>query len=140
MFRKIHSNRDPGHTLFSELAKELNPYFLGAGQWLRGFAGRYPQILFAVMVLAILVSLALSFTVLRAREPGPGNPAKGMLYPVGAGFSQILQAGSELRETLALKRQVDSIAGKKTLSAHDSLVLEKALDRLRQISKPLKNH
>lgn len=140
MFRKIHSNRDPQDTVFSELKKEFGVYYNRTANWGGKFTRRYPRLLFGAMVGLMLISLALSFTVFRPRDiPVKINPAVKISHPepISDGFSQIMQAGAALKETISLKKVVDSITAKPTLSKADSTVLENALDRLQQINKPL---
>jgi len=82
-----------------------------------------------------MTSLVLSFTVFRHPEKVVAEKKKAV-NPVGEGFDRILRASEQLRQTIALKRLVDSISSKKTLTAKDSTALDSALDRLREISKP----
>ena len=147
MFRKLHSNRDPRDTLLSEIKKEFGSHFEKAGDQLRGFTSRYPKILFGAMVTLMLLSVDLSLTVFRYRPPavkhiatgtGIKKPPKSSLSPVTDGFGQILRIGDEIKETIALKKIVDSLTTKKSLSRQDSITLERALDRLQQIKQLVK--
>jgi len=137
MFRKIHSNRDPGDTLVSEIKKEFGTYFGKAGTCFSGCMARYPKFIFGSMVFSIVVSLALAFTVFRRHPPVPKpiqkKPAVVSVSPLNDGFSRIMQLSSAIHETMALKKQVDSLIGKKQLSPQDSLILEQDLDRLQKI-------
>jgi hypothetical protein len=129
MWKKIHSNRDPRDTLYSELHKEFSSYFGMAGNWVRHLAGAYPKILFGGMIALLLFSFILSFTVFR--EAGqPVSSVTHQVHPVNNGFDRILQATGQIRETLRLKALVDSLSVRKTLSARDSMLLDSALDRL----------
>jgi hypothetical protein len=140
MFKKIHSNRDPQDTVFRELKKEFRVYFDQAGHGWRNFISRYPKFLFGSMIGLMLISLVLSFTVFRLRDV----PLKiktvavsGQARPVSDGFSRIIQAGAALKETISLKKFIDSITAKPVLSEADSVRLEQALDRLQNINKNL---
>jgi hypothetical protein len=141
MFRKIHSKRDPNVALVSELKKEFGHYFCKAETFISAFLSRYPGPVFSVMILAMLLSVGLSFTVFRNREQkvrvkqsaGNARGATGC-----GGFAQILEAGLELKQTLMLKKQVDSILAKGSLNKADSAALEKALERLQTWNKSLK--
>jgi hypothetical protein len=143
MFRKIHSNRDPNDTLFSEIKKEFGEYFGKAETHSKVFLERHTRMVFKVMVGMLIISVVLSFTVFRKRDQPvksiiavkPHQPATAAQPAViSDGFSRIMQVGSALREMIALKKQVDSITTKKALTPQDSLVLEKDLDRLQQIN------
>jgi hypothetical protein len=133
MWRKIHSSRDPRDTLYSELVKEFKPRFAGFKIVLLTLLKGYPNFIFGLMVLLMLASVGLSFTVFRNREKVTAGTAKKAPDPVSDGFSQIMATSGRLRETLWLKHTVDSLASVKQLSPHDSLTLENALDRLRKI-------
>jgi cell shape-determining protein MreC len=140
MFKKIHSNRDPRDTLYREIKKEFGTYFDKTGNWFRGLTARYPKFLFGTMIFTMLVSIGLSFTVFRHKETVAKvkKPPKSTLSPVAGGFDQIMQVGSALRETIKLKKLVDSVSAKHTLTKADSTVLEEALDSLQQINNHLK--
>jgi hypothetical protein len=135
MFKKIHSDRDPQDTVYSELKKEFAVYFIKANSAGKRITGRYPNFFFGAMVLLMLASLVLSFTVFRVSEAPVAEKAAPSL--INSGFDQILQTGTALKETIQLKRQVDSLAAKKALSLPDSAALEKDLDRLKQINNHL---
>jgi hypothetical protein len=147
MFKKIHSNRNPGATIYREIKKEFSVYFARADAALSSFLARYPKPVFVAMTVLIVVSMVLSFTIFRKTAPGTnGNPksimpvgasAPGGLTPAGSRLDQILQTTSDLKETLALKTEVETLLAKKTLTKADSLVLEKALDRLGQFHNHL---
>jgi len=140
MFKRIHSNRDQQDTVFSELKKEYKVFFDRAGNYWRSFVMRYPKFLFGSMIFLMVISLALSFTVFRLRDT-PIKAAAPILQktpgPLKNDFSRIIQAGAALKETIGLKRLVDSIMAKPALSRSDSLRLETALDRLQQLNKNL---
>jgi len=138
MWKKIHSNRDPRDTIYSELKKEFSTYFGKANSMCRFVLGRYPKFFFGGMILAMLVSMVLSFTLFH--HPETAHPRAGLqkVNPVQDGFSQILQATDKIRETLRLKHLVDSISTKKQLSGTDSTLLDSALNRLQRIHSSTK--
>ena len=132
MFKKIHSKRNPNDTLYSEIKKEFSGYFSKAGNETRSFTERYPKLLYGLMVLSIVVSISVVFA-LRKR---PAPPPKVTISPVSDSFSQVLRLSAALKETLVLKKQVDSISRKQTLDKSDSAILLKDLDKLQQINQP----
>ena len=132
MFKKIHSNRDPGDTLYSEIKKEFGGYFSKAAGGTRTFTERYPKFLFGLMVFCIILSISVVFTLRKRHAP----PPKITVSPVSDGIGQILSLSSALKETIALKKQVDSISRKQSLDKSDSATLLKDLDRLHQINQP----
>jgi hypothetical protein len=138
MWRKIHSNRDPRDTLYSELQKEFKPWFTKARRCFSAALSDYPRFFFSGMVILLLVSMVLSFTVFRNPEKMAAVPEKKHPNVVEDGFSRIMQAAGQLKETLKLKTTVDSLAARKDLTRTDSLMLDSALSRLQQIHQPSK--
>ena len=134
MFRKLHSNRDPRDTLLSEINKEFRPYVRKAGPGLKSIINNHPRFLFTMMVINIVLSAVLSFTVFRHQAPPP-KVVKPQANPVSTGFDQIMRTGEKLKRSIALKRQIDSLTAKKQLSAADSLALEKALDTIQKLNQ-----
>lgn len=124
MFKKIRSDRDPRDTVISELGKEFKPYVDQSSQTLRRLAKNYPRFLFCIMIINIVLSCILCFTVFRHKEPP--LPIK----PIAPKFDNIISLSSALRKTIRLKQQVDSLSQKKKLSSADSAILIKDLDSL----------
>lgn len=145
MFRKITSNREPGKTLGSELKKEFGVYFERAGRHGRQLMIKYPRQVFAIMVVAILFSGVLAFTVMRS-PPAPNLVPKAV-YPqqAASGLGQIISTAGALQTLWGLKQQMDSLLKKETLTRADSLALNQALaqmDSLRVLirkSRPITN-
>lgn len=135
MFRKIHSNRDPKDTLFSELRKEFGSYFNALGDISTSIIERCPHVTFGAMVAVLAASLFVSFTFFRQRDKPKSNPVPVRVSTVRDGITEIIIAGEKLKKTMALKTLVDSLTSKKTLTSKDSLVLDSALDRLQSIQK-----
>jgi hypothetical protein len=138
MFKKIHSNRDPKDTVFSELKKEFRPYFNKAAISLKRAANRYPVFLFWMMVINISLSIVLVATVFRRKEEPAKKPTM-QLSPVSDGFDQLLAAGHRLKTVIALKKQVDSLVHKKQPDAADSATLMRDLDSLQHLQIHLKS-
>jgi len=90
------------------------------------------------MVVLMAVSLVLTFTVFRHPEQKAVPVNKIAVHPLQDGFDEILRAGAQLKETIRLKKTVDSISAKKRLSAGDSISLVQALDSLQKIHPSLK--
>ena len=89
------------------------------------------------MIFLLALSFVLSFTVFRKPEKANVTVVK-KVNPVEDGFSQILQATGNIRETMNLKKLVDSLTAKRQLSAEDSTLLDSALSRLSKIHQSLK--
>jgi len=133
MFRKIHSNRDPQATVFGELKKEFRPYVDKAQCGLKHIADAYPRFLFVMMVINITLSAILVMTVFKRKGDPPKQKTISAIAPLAGGFSRIREAGLALKETIRLKRTIDSLTHLKTLSGADSAALLNDLDSLRHI-------
>ena len=94
--------------------------------------------MFALMVVLMAASMILTFTVFRHPEQKEKTVAKVTVQPLHDGFDEILRAGAQLKETIRLKKIVDSISTKKQLSRFDSITLVQALDSLQHIHPSLK--
>ncbi|MBE9599902.1 hypothetical protein [Pedobacter sp. MC2016-24] len=145
MFKKIHSNRDPEVTFFSELRKEFGSHFLRAEKVIVYFLKANPRPLFALMLVLIIASSILSFTVFRDTGGSSAGslPAKSRqeaqsIPEAASGFDRILETGAALKETIAIKSEVEGIIAKRQLSAEDSVRLSRALDRLEHLQKSIK--
>jgi hypothetical protein len=137
MWKRIHSNRDPRDTLYSEIHKEFGSYFAIAGNAARRLAGAYPKFILGCMIFLMVSSFVLSFTVFH-KPAKVQTPVVKEVNPVEDGFSQILQATGNIRESMKLKTLVDSLTAKRQLSPEDSTLLDSALNRLSIIHHSLK--
>lgn len=138
MWKKIRSNPNPGDSIYSEIKKEFRPYFEKASAGLSYFLQKFPSLIFALMVLAIVLSIVLTFTVFRHSDLRKTTELKTAVGPLNQDFDKILRAGAQLKETIRLKKVVDSISTKKQLSATDSIALVQALDSLQNIHPSFK--
>ena len=66
------------------------------------------------------------------------QPKKARVKPFDEGFDNIMAAGAALKQTIRLRRQVDSITEKRVLTKSDSLNLMQDLDSLQHIRINLK--
>lgn len=136
MWKRIHSNRDPQDTLFTELHKEFSGYFEFSGRVFKSMINKKPWWSWSLMLFLMTLSLILSFTVFRYKDmPKANRPQKDM--QVSAGFSQILTTTYQLRKVIGLKQQIDSLTARKSFSKADSVKLNLALDSLAAIQKSL---
>ena len=134
MFKRIHSNRQPGITLGSELKKEFAQLWSSYNAAFLAFLQRRPKLVFGCMILLMLSSMILSFYVLR---PAPNLKGKQQISagrPIGNGFSEILRHGDALRQTIAIKQEIEQMLAKDSLSGADSLRMSLAIDQLKRLS------
>lgn len=135
MFKRIHSNRDPRDTLYSELKKEFSVYVDKGNGAFKRLACAYPRFIFGLMIALLVASLILAIALHRNMLPEDQvtKTQKARPVPVGEGFDNIMAAGAALKQTIRLRRQVDSITAKRTLSKPDSITLLRDLDSLQHI-------
>jgi hypothetical protein len=82
-----------------------------------------------MMVINIVLSVILVTTVFKRHPP----PAKHIIVSAPGGLDQILQTGEKLKKTISLKRTIDSLSAKKSLSEKDSVLLDSALDQFQKL-------
>lgn len=133
MFRKIHSNRDPRDTLYSELKKEFSVYADKGNQYSKQLAAKHPRFLFGLMTVLLLASAVLAVWLHPKMVPPEKIKVKPQSEALNSGFDHILAAGAALSTTIHLRRQVDSITAKKVLTKADSITLVRDLDSLQHI-------
>lgn len=133
MFRKIHSNRDPRDTLYSELKQEFSVYADKGNRFAKQIAGKYPRFLFGLMIILLMTSAVLAVVLHHQMVPLEKKKAEAHTEVLNSGFDHILAAGAALGQTIRLRRQVDSITAKNVLSRSDSLTLVRDLDSLQHI-------
>ena len=133
MFKKIHSNRDPRDTLYSELKKEFSVYADKGSRFSRELAAKYPRLLFCLMTALLLASAVLAVLLHRKMVPPEKAKAQPQSEVLNNGFDHILEAGAALKTTIHLRRQIDSITAKQVLNKSDSITLVRDLDSLQHI-------
>lgn len=136
MFRKIHSNRDPSDTLYTELKKEFSSYIQKFNNWVRRICLKFPKLVYAMMVVLIMISFVLSILLFRKEKPKSktANVSPKTAAPMQDGLGQIMQKAYALKEAITLKTQIETLITKDSLTAQDSIVLGKAIDRLHNLS------
>jgi hypothetical protein len=137
MFRKIHSNRHPKDTILSQLKAEFYPYVEKTSGFITQQLKRNPKLIFTAMVLLLVFSAWLSFTLFRNPERAEKKKtiSKDKMDVIGDGFGQIRTTAAAIGQTIRLKQQIDSLSSKKTLSKRDSNILENDLDQLRRLNQ-----
>jgi len=140
MFKRIHSNRDPEKTIWSELNNEFTPYVSKANSSFSSFVNAYPKQIYIGMLILIICSAALSFTLFRVTD----NPLQkysvqqDQVTKRNEPEVNMLNQIDMLQSSLMLRKSIDSILLKKALTRNDSLVLNSAITRLEKIESRLK--
>lgn len=137
MYRKTIYEQDNQVTLFSELRKEFAANFTLLSQRRNQFLQRYPRQVFTGMLICLVTSVVLAFSVMRQKKvPSPSGMGKAGAE-MTSGLEEILNTGTALKEILELQSQVEIILKKDSLNHVDSLLLKAAFDRLESINKKL---
>lgn len=137
MFRKTTSDQDNQVTLISELKKELAVYIARFSLMRNRFLQKYPRQVFAAMLICMVTSVVLAFSVMRQQKiPAPSGMGKAG-SEVASGMGQILSTGASLKEVLELQSQIGTILKKDSLDQADSLMLKEAFRRLESIHQKL---
>ena len=137
MSRKTISEQDNQVTLFSELRKEFAAYFTLLSQRRNQFLQRYPRQVFTGMLICLVTSVVLAFSVMRQKKVPTSSGMGKAGAEMTSGLGQILNTGTALKEILELQSQVEIILKKDSLNQTDSLMLKAAFDRLESINKKL---
>ncbi|SDL86425.1 hypothetical protein SAMN05421813_10354 [Daejeonella rubra] len=137
MSRKTISEQDNQVTLFTELRKEFAGYFALLSQRRNQFLQRYPRQVFTGMLICLVTSVVLAFSVMRQKKVSTPSGVGKAGAEMASGLGQILNTGTALKEVLELQSQVEIILKKDSLNQADSLLLEAAFDRLEFINKKL---
>lgn len=137
MSRKTTSEQDNQVTLLSELKKELAVYITRFSALRNRFLEKYPRQVFAAMLICMITSIVLAFSVMRHQKiPAPSGMGRAG-SEVASGMGQILSTGASLKEVLELQGQIGAILKKDSLGQTDSLMLKEAFRRLESIHQKL---
>ena len=109
-----------------------------ARNFVRGFLQRYPLYFLSGMLICLLASGILAFTVMRKsathRIPVfPKAPASGTL----SGLPGVLGAYDALQQVTAIQDTIATIIAKESLDTSDSIRLTDALKRFEQLQKTM---
>jgi len=132
MFPKITSKREPGVTLGSELRKELSPYLRGTVEKIRRLLCRHPRLFFSLMIILMVSSIVLAFTVLRNHEK------KIVAAPdtiSGTDMGQLACQAAALQQLWRLQGEVDAMLKKQKPDHADSLMIGSALAQMDSLRK-----
>lgn len=95
----------------------------------------YKRVAFFTMILLILVSALLAFTILRKPKPDRFPQMPSLNLPSGGGLGQTLSIYQDLEQLEGLGGEVRAIIKKKKLSDSDSTVLKGKLKQIDSIYK-----
>lgn len=136
MFRKITSNRTPGTTVWTAFYGEFGKYIDGSIARTKQFLEARPLAVFLAMVVIILVSVGC-FLFLPKKPVQKDTTRISIEQPIKDGMGGIVSTVSTLKELLEINSVLDGLLKKDSLDSNDSLVMEKAIDRIQQLEKQL---
>lgn len=145
MFKKTRSNKETRPNFFKELKNEFGGQSKNIGLKFKTFCEKYPRQIFIGMVSIIAFSAILSFAVImpmekkRLEEEMHASEAVAKKKNLQAAerprvdnLAGVIDGIGKMKSLIVIRRQVDAILNKKTLSAHDSNILCGLLDSVRQ--------
>lgn len=109
-----------------------------ARNFVRGFLERYPLYFLSGMLICLLASGILAFTVMRKEATHripvfPKAPASGTL----SGLSGVMGSYDALQQVTAIQDTIAAIIAKESLNTSDSIRLTDALKRFEQLQKTI---
>lgn len=136
MFKKITSNRPPDTTVWTAFYREFGKYIDGSIARSKRFLEARPRAVFFAMVVSILVS-ASCFLFLPKEIPQKDTAQLSVQQPLMDGMGGIVTTVSALKELLEIRTILDSLMEKENLDSSDSLLMERAIDRMQILEKRL---
>jgi hypothetical protein len=131
MHRKTHSESTP------HLGRELKREFAGSFRRIeisfRWYIRNHRIPAYTAMLICILLSALLAFTVMRVEKTGPLPSIAKSTGKAESGFSQIVETGQALQQVLDLQSQINAVLQKDNLTALDSAAVKDALKKLEAI-------
>lgn len=121
MFRKTPFKSQRGISLIKALKSEFIPHLENLSAGFHPFLTRYRYALFGGMILIMLVSGVLSFTVLRKEKPGKLTLARLETAAAGPNLTGAITAYNELKQIAVIQDRIEALASKKLLSEQDSI-------------------
>ncbi len=136
MFKKITSNRPPDTTVWTAFHREFGKYIDGGTHRTKRFLETRPRMVFITMVLSILVSVGC-FLFLPKETPKKEPVQLSVQQPLMDGMGGIVTTVSALKELLEIRATLDGLMKKDSLDSSDSLLMERAIDRMQILEKRL---
>lgn len=136
MFKKITSNRPPDTTVWAAFYREFAKYIDGSIARSKRFLEARPHTVFITMVLSILVSVGCFLFL--PKETSKKEPVQlSVQQPLMDGMGGIVTTVSALKELLEIRTILDGLMEKDSLDSSDSLLMERAIDRIQILEKRL---
>ncbi|MFE2861663.1 hypothetical protein [Sphingobacterium multivorum] len=136
MFKKITSNRPPDTTVWTAFYREFGKYIDGSIARSKRFLEARPRTVFFAMVVGILVSVGC-FLFLPKETPKKDPVHLSVQQPLMDGMGGIVTTVSALKELLEIRTILDGLMEKDSLDSSDSLLMERAIDRMQILEKRL---
>lgn len=107
-------------------------------QTFKTFLESRPKTVYAFMVVSIVTSAIIAFTVMKPPKPSPNTGDPSVASLVTSGFGSLASSAAALGDLLELQAAVNGLLDKDTLTTTDSLMLDSALTRMHQIENQIK--
>lgn len=138
MSKRIHSEthdtqkdeNTPATTASKMLENQLRRF--------KNFLESRPKTVYAFMVVSIVSSAIIAFTVMKPPKPSPNTTDPSVASLVSSGFGNLASTAAALGDLLELQAAVNGLLDKDSLTTTDSLMLDSALTRMHQIENQMK--
>lgn len=107
-------------------------------QMFKNFLESRPKAVYAFMVVSIVTSAIIVFTVMKPPKPSPNTNDPSVASLVTSGFGNLASSAAALGDLLELQAAVNGLLDKDSLTTTDSLMLDSALTRMHQIENQMK--
>lgn len=139
MFKKTPSKFQLGISLLGALKNEFLPFCKKLSVGFRPFLERYRYPLFGCMILAMMISAAFSFTVLRKEKPGKLPLDRLKSTGTGPNLEGALSTYNELKQIAAIQDRIEILASKKQLTELDSIHMIHAFRQIDSLYNNIKH-
>lgn len=141
MFKKITSSEKKVtlRAIKDELNNEFGWLVKGGKRRIRTFLSDHSKLVYFLMVLIIIISIILRFTVLRHRKDQtvPEVTLKQVYDTVKHNSLDQFTIMNKLEEMVHLKARMDSVLSKSTLTRQDSIFIIKADEKLKNLKNEI---
>lgn len=121
-------------TILSELRNEFAAQISCLRIFSACFFSQYPKAIFSAMVLLMVSSLLLCFTLLRTKPKKPGLENKA-LTNIGHGLSEIGTTVNSLEKALEMRAALKTLLAKDSLTSADSVLMAAMVSELEKIGE-----
>lgn len=136
MFKKLSSNIDPEATVLKEFRKEFATYFDKVEEGRNQLLHSYPKEIYTGMLIALIISCIVCFFIYTPSErqkdkmPDMYKKTANVTDRVTGGIGEIVDLTSKISDLNILKKKVEAVLMKPSLTHADTIFLESAIQQL----------